>query len=119
KLNKHEYEEEIRYTIEKVNGEEYEQKMINAKGREPKNEISIHGQGSKKDVFRKETEKFFRIADEEIFKNYSQTMQLPVYLVALNEHHAMFQQVRDRKSTRLNSSHVSISYAVFCLKKKK
>src|SRR5438067_9179772 len=26
---------------------------------------------------------------------------------------------RDRKSTRLNSSHVSISYAVFCLKKKK
>src|SRR5690349_22889432 len=26
--------------------------------------------------------------------------------------------VRDRKSTRLNSSHVEISYAVFCLKKK-
>src|SRR6266487_6441893 len=26
---------------------------------------------------------------------------------------------RDRKSTRLNSSHPSISYAVFCLKKKK
>src|SRR5207253_5693056 len=32
-----------------------------------------------------------------------------------------FQEVRilDRKSTRLNSSHVAISYAVFCLKKKK
>src|SRR5215208_6674218 len=28
-------------------------------------------------------------------------------------------RVRDRKSTRLNSSHVAISYAVFCLKKKK
>src|SRR5699024_11937712 len=27
-------------------------------------------------------------------------------------------RIRDRKSTRLNSSHVSISYAVFCLKKK-
>src|SRR5439155_17078628 len=27
-------------------------------------------------------------------------------------------QVQDRKSTRLNSSHVAISYAVFCLKKK-
>src|SRR5699024_12808802 len=26
--------------------------------------------------------------------------------------------IKDRKSTRLNSSHVSISYAVFCLKKK-
>src|SRR3712207_7620198 len=28
-------------------------------------------------------------------------------------------QHRDRKSTRLNSSHANISYAVFCLKKKK
>src|SRR5690606_21170642 len=28
-------------------------------------------------------------------------------------------KVKDRKSTRLNSSHVKISYAVFCLKKKK
>src|SRR5690625_6995358 len=28
-------------------------------------------------------------------------------------------KVEDRKSTRLNSSHVAISYAVFCLKKKK
>src|SRR3712207_7143737 len=28
-------------------------------------------------------------------------------------------QERDRKSTRLNSSHANISYAVFCLKKKK
>src|SRR5699024_12668069 len=27
-------------------------------------------------------------------------------------------EAKDRKSTRLNSSHVSISYAVFCLKKK-
>src|SRR3712207_9329915 len=29
------------------------------------------------------------------------------------------EQQRDRKSTRLNSSHANISYAVFCLKKKK
>src|SRR5690625_5996848 len=28
------------------------------------------------------------------------------------------QSLKDRKSTRLNSSHVAISYAVFCLKKK-
>src|SRR3712207_6848678 len=28
-------------------------------------------------------------------------------------------RTRDRKSTRLNSSHANISYAVFCLKKKK
>src|SRR5215475_13364205 len=32
---------------------------------------------------------------------------------------AQARQAQDRKSTRLNSSHVKISYAVFCLKKKK
>src|SRR5690625_5505525 len=31
---------------------------------------------------------------------------------------AVHQMIEDRKSTRLNSSHVAISYAVFCLKKK-
>src|SRR3712207_6956246 len=36
------------------------------------------------------------------------TIRLPVHLAE-----------RDRKSTRLNSSHANISYAVFCLKKKK
>src|SRR3712207_6953917 len=35
---------------------------------------------------------------------------------ALAAHHLALQ--RDRKSTRLNSSHANISYAVFCLKKK-
>src|SRR5437870_9857944 len=32
---------------------------------------------------------------------------------------AGFAELADRKSTRLNSSHVAISYAVFCLKKKR
>src|SRR4051812_49505329 len=36
----------------------------------------------------------------------------------LGAHVALLVEV-DRKSTRLNSSHMSISYAVFCLKKKK
>src|SRR3712207_7537093 len=46
-------------------------------------------------------------------------------LVALDEVHARIgnlcgeQDAGDRKSTRLNSSHANISYAVFCLKKKK
>src|SRR5437868_7951327 len=35
-----------------------------------------------------------------------------------SEHLHAARPCRDRKSTRLNSSHVSISYAVFCLKKK-
>src|SRR2546429_720863 len=36
-----------------------------------------------------------------------------------NFHHTKGNRNRDRKSTRLNSSHGYISYAVFCLKKKK
>src|SRR3712207_3295905 len=33
--------------------------------------------------------------------------------------HVLLHVLKDRKSTRLNSSHANISYAVFCLKKKK
>src|SRR6266511_4557118 len=35
----------------------------------------------------------------------------------LRQHRVVREFLRDRKSTRLNSSHVKISYAVFCLKK--
>src|SRR3712207_7673769 len=38
--------------------------------------------------------------------------------VAVENASASGQVARDRKSTRLNSSHANISYAVFCLKKK-
>src|SRR5690606_40688161 len=38
---------------------------------------------------------------------------------SLLDHVAQLVHGEDRKSTRLNSSHVKISYAVFCLKKKK
>src|SRR5690554_7104205 len=38
---------------------------------------------------------------------------------ALKKHIVLELGGKDRKSTRLNSSHVRISYAVFCLKKKK
>src|SRR6266481_356105 len=38
--------------------------------------------------------------------------------VKVHEYAGMTATARERKSTRLNSSHSSISYAVFCLKKK-
>src|SRR5207302_11458782 len=44
--------------------------------------------------------------------------QLRVDVLARRER-SLERQASDRKSTRLNSSHVKISYAVFCLKKKK
>src|SRR5690606_19601883 len=45
--------------------------------------------------------------------------QLGATLIRARAEHGSDNAVRDRKSTRLNSSHVKISYAVFCLKKKK
>src|SRR3712207_7062913 len=42
---------------------------------------------------------------------------LPVAYRADRQRHPLH-HARDRKSTRLNSSHANISYAVFCLKKK-
>src|SRR5256885_5282363 len=47
-------------------------------------------------------------------RNLSQS----AHLVA-GARHAVYARREDRKSTRLNSSHLVISYAVFCLKKKK
>src|SRR2546426_11612463 len=42
------------------------------------------------------------------------------FLEELINHELLLQEAKkDRKSTRLNSSHLVISYAVFCLKKKK
>src|SRR3712207_7564806 len=38
---------------------------------------------------------------------------------AVEHEDRMLREIEDRKSTRLNSSHANISYAVFCLKKKK
>src|SRR2546426_5272383 len=46
------------------------------------------------------------------------TLVLFRFASGLNLYYAV-QNVLDRKSTRLNSSHLVISYAVFCLKKKK
>src|SRR3712207_7176923 len=59
-----------------------------------------------------------------IQKNLITEEQLANLGVAINLGHIDEYQVldvafKDRKSTRLNSSHANISYAVFCLKKKK
>src|SRR5436309_7446512 len=64
-----------------------------------------------------------------LFRSGTESESLPAYVVmpdpkgALEAGQPMYSQgsgiTTDRKSTRLNSSHVKISYAVFCLKKKK
>src|SRR5690348_18222808 len=58
-----------------------------------------------------------------LFRSPDDVVILPAFGVSLGDLAALERQgctlVEDRKSTRLNSSHPSISYAVFCLKKKK
>src|SRR2546422_3866161 len=50
----------------------------------------------------------------------AEALNVPIYLHPQTPPPAMISPyVEDRKSTRLNSSHGYISYAVFCLKKKK
>src|SRR2546429_2332036 len=44
---------------------------------------------------------------------------IPAFLAAAGTVYMIAEAVSDRKSTRLNSSHGYISYAVFCLKKKR
>src|SRR5690606_41591829 len=52
--------------------------------------------------------------------NVRMTMtQVAISVAVLLGAFLLFACARDRKSTRLNSSHVKISYAVFCLKQKK
>src|SRR5690606_40388300 len=53
-----------------------------------------------------------RMARAEVHRNHVHRTQ--IHLAAIGD----LLEVLDRKSTRLNSSHVKISYAVFCLKKK-
>src|SRR5258708_9564030 len=47
------------------------------------------------------------------------TVQPPISTVRCKALNNLLSALQDRKSTRLNSSHQIISYAVFCLKKKK
>src|SRR5688572_32220274 len=65
-----------------------------------------------------------RIRDERVFNASRKRQRLKRYyrLARLLRHEgqkAGHSREQDRKSTRLNSSHSQISYAVFCLKKKK
>src|SRR3712207_7874303 len=62
---------------------------------------------------------------EDVMPRCARDMEVFVFIRKPHRHYAAVMlpgpciYVADRKSTRLNSSHANISYAVFCLKKKK
>lgn len=90
----------IMNTFKEAIGEDFDDKIVQATGSGPNNEVRMHGQGSKKDIIQKETKKFFRVADNEVMTHFSQPTQLPVFLVALDENHALFQQVSKNRYVR-------------------
>src|SRR2546427_9097631 len=53
------------------------------------------------------------------YRSYAPVPRIAFFDIAYPKDSAEATTTRDRKSTRLNSSHSQISYAVFCLKKKK
>src|SRR3989442_2919005 len=65
----------------------------------------------------------FRSAEQMLLRPEKLTVNHDLYILKSHTElwlsHSSVCDFRDRKSTRLNSSHVRISYAVFCLKKKK
>src|SRR5690625_1416660 len=65
------------------------------------------------DSVRKEAEERFGLSKSQIILNSSHTHTGPVLADALSDIYPLEESDLDRKSTRLNSSHVAISYAVF------
>src|SRR5262245_64781022 len=58
------------------------------------------------------------IAQRQLNNGLPATSPPPLNLAGLSVNQRILEPTLDRKSTRLNSSHLGISYAVFCLKKK-
>src|SRR5690625_5695828 len=71
------------------------------------NTFEIYGE-EKQEIIGEYTERFLEPIERDNISGYSDT-----------DRERFENMPTDRKSTRLNSSHVAISYAVFCLKKKK
>ena len=89
-----ELDPDIPRTIEDVLGDEYSEAYLNpgsygGAGGTP----MYHGHGGRKDEIDKDTEKFFRYIDKFVLDNYSNPMQIPLILVALDEHHGIFRNI--------------------------
>src|SRR3712207_8805711 len=73
-------------------------------------------------LFRSDRKSFFAVAESpngiDNFKFWDEPITMPEDVIPATNVYDM-RLTADRKSTRLNSSHANISYAVFCLKKKK
>ena len=85
---------ELPRTIEDALGEELTESYLSAGAVSgPGGQAMFHGHGSKKDEIEKDIERFFRSVDRTVLENYSKPMNLPLFLVALDEYHTPFQRI--------------------------
>src|SRR5688572_32138901 len=77
-------------------------------------------QQAREEVAKRQPELIATLINEKLLLQRGKELEMAAEIEAeVNRRMLQIAQEQDRKSTRLNSSHSQISYAVFCLKKKK
>lgn len=102
-------------TLTEALGDQLTQKYLSASsgGAAPGGARIQHGHGGKNDEVEKDTERFFIVVARAIEEHYSNPSGLPLILVALPEHHSVFQKVSNNphlltKGVMINPKSVSI-----------
>jgi hypothetical protein len=80
-------------TIKEALGDEYSDAHLTVSSYGGIGKGMYHGQGSKKDEVKGDTERFFRAVDRAVWEHHSQISRLPMLLAALPEYHSLFKEV--------------------------
>ncbi len=80
-------------TIKDALGDEYSDAHLTVSSYGGIGKGMYHGQGSKKDEVKGDTERFFRAVDRAVWEHHSQPSHLPMLLAALPEYHSLFKAV--------------------------
>ncbi len=92
-LDEVELSPEVPRTITDALGEEYSDPHLTVSSYGGLGKGMYHGQGSKKDEVKGDTERFFRVVDKAIWEHHSKPSGLPLLLVALPEYHSLFREI--------------------------
>jgi hypothetical protein len=96
-LDEIELSSEVPKNIKDALGEEYSDPHLTVSSYGGVGKGMVHGQGSKKDEVKGDTERFFRAIDRGIWEHHSRPSGLPLLLAALPEHHSLFREVSHNK----------------------
>ncbi|QUW23203.1 hypothetical protein JSQ81_06480 [Sporosarcina sp. Marseille-Q4063] len=110
-----ELDPELPLTIEDALGDELTESYLSAGAVSGSGgQAMFHGHGSKKDEIDKDIERFFRSVDRTVLEHYSKPMNLPLFLVALDEYHTPFQRVSH--NPMLEKEGIKVAYDALSIK---